>query len=117
MQDVGGSVPANVVLKDCPSLSMEYGPAVITGVSDCMKMHIGDVVEFLTDFHTISKMKSYCKGISIGLNEDTLGGIIKCSVAQYLALDITKGNGRDNRAVNRHLPWLYSTSSAQQSYE
>ena len=94
---------------------MEYGPTVTTGISECMKMHLGDILEFLTDFHTISKMKSYCKGINVGLNEDTLGGIIKCSVAQYLALEITKGNGRDNRAVVRYFPWLYNASVSQQS--
>ncbi|XP_044257463.1 protein unc-79 homolog isoform X1 [Tribolium madens] len=115
LQDVGGSIPANVVIKDGPLLSMEYGPAVTTGISECMKLHLGDILEFLTDFHTISKMKSYCKGINVGLNDDTLGGIIKCSVAQYLALEITKGNGRDNRAVIRYFPWLYNTSVIQQS--
>lgn len=111
---MGGSIPANVVIKDGALLSMEY-PAVNTGISECMKIHLGDILEFLTDFHTISKMKSYCKGINVGLNDDTLGGIIKCSVAQYLALEITKGNGRDNRAVIRYFPWLYNTSVIQQS--
>lgn len=51
----------------------------------------------------------------VGLNDDTLGGIFKCSVAQYLALEITKGNGRDNRAVTRYLPWLYNTPAIQQT--
>lgn len=53
--------------------------------------------------------------MSVGLNEDTIGGIIKCAVAQYLALEITRANGRDNRAVTRYFPWLYNTSANQQS--
>ncbi len=31
----------------------------------------------------------------MGLNNDTLGGILKSSLAQYLALEISKGNERD----------------------
>lgn len=36
-------------------------------------------------------------------------------MSQYLALEITRSNGRDNRAVTRYFPWLYNTSSNQQS--
>lgn len=46
-----------------------------------------------------------------GLNEDTLGGILKCGLAQFVALEITRGNNRENRAVARYLPWLYSAPS------
>lgn len=80
-----------------------------------MRLNLGDILEFLTDFHTISKMKSFCKGINVGLNEDTLGGILKCSVAQYLALEITKGNSKDIKTVARYFPWLYNTTNIQQS--
>ncbi len=31
-------------------------------------------------------------GQTIGLNSDTLGGILKANLAQYLALEIAKGN-------------------------
>ena len=40
--------------------------------------------------HTLSKVKSNVKG-TVGLNEDTLGGTLKASLAQYLALEISKG--------------------------
>lgn len=46
-----------------------------------------------------------------GLNEDTLGGILKCGLAQFVALEITRGNNRENKAVARYLPWLYSAPS------
>ncbi|XP_056646981.1 protein unc-79 homolog isoform X3 [Diorhabda sublineata] len=115
LQDIGSSIPSNVVIKDCSAAALEYGPVFTTGISECMKLNLGDILEFLTDFHAISKMKSYCRGVNVGLNDDTLGGIIKCSIAQYLALEITKGNGRDNRAVTRYFPWLCTTSMAQQS--
>ena len=35
--------------------------------------------------------------VGVGLNEDTLGGILKASLSQYLALEIAKGNGKDSR--------------------
>ncbi|XP_066259891.1 protein unc-79 homolog [Euwallacea similis] len=115
LQDVGGHIPSNVVIKDRTLHSFEANSTCNIGISECMKLNLVDILEFLSDFHAISKMKSYCKGIGVGLNDDTLGGIIKCSIAQYLALEITKGNGRDNRAVSRYFPWLYNTSVTQQS--
>lgn len=134
IQDIGGAVPVNVVIKDSIPFYCETGPPFTTNLAECMRLHLGDVVEFLTDFHTLSKMKvnfyfhvsfyctqlhrffqSYCKGTAVGLNEDTLGGIIKAALAQYLALEITKGNGRDIRNVIKYFPWLYSNSSIQQS--
>jgi hypothetical protein len=51
--------------------------------------------------------------MTVGLNEDTLGGVLKSGIAQYLALEITRGN-KDNRTVARYLPWLYNAPSALQ---
>ena len=86
-----------------------------TGACEVMRNHTTDVIDFLADVHTLSKVKSMVKGLTIGVNEDTLGSILKASVAQLLALEITKNNvtapaqasvaGRDSRKV---LPWLYS---------
>ena len=39
---------------------------------------------------------------------------MKSGVAQLLALEISRGNGRDHRAVTKYLPWLYSLPSVQQ---
>ncbi|XP_068085270.1 protein unc-79 homolog [Anabrus simplex] len=114
LQDAGGSLPPNVVIEDSPPLIPEGGPIFNTNASECMRHHLADVLEFLADFHTLSKIKSYCKGMTVGLNEDTLGGVLKSGIAQYLALEITRGNSRDNRAVTRYLPWLYNAPSALQ---
>ena len=62
--------------------------------------------------------QSISKDIPLGLNEDTLGGVLKSGIAQYVALEISRGNGRDNRAVARYLPWLYNApSTLQQGYD
>ena len=58
--------------------------------------------------------QSNTKGGSSSLNEDTLGSQLKSGIAQYLALEISRGNGRDHRAITRYLPWLYHPPSAMQ---
>ena len=57
-----------------------------------------------------TNMKSGCNS----LNEDTLGSLVKSGMAQYIALEITRGNGHDNRAIARYLPWLYHPPSTTQ---
>lgn len=114
LQDSGGAIASSMVLKQSQvTTNTDYMNVFGTNVADCMRLHLGDVLEFLTDFHTLNKIKSYCKGAAVGLNDDTLGGIIKSSLAQYLALEITRSNGRDNKAVSKYFPWLCNMSSSQ----
>ncbi|XP_046405195.1 protein unc-79 homolog isoform X2 [Ischnura elegans] len=125
LQDAGGCLPLRVLLEEelPPAPGPEFGapsssaspPALYsTSASEIMRHHLSDCLDFLSDFHTLSKIKSYCKGVSVGLNEDTLGGTIKSGVAQFVALELTRGNSRDNRAIGRHLPWLYNAPSSLQ---
>ncbi|XP_021924860.1 protein unc-79 homolog isoform X4 [Zootermopsis nevadensis] len=114
LQDAGGSLALNVMMEDSPPLFPDIGPLFNTSASECMRQHLADTLEFLADFHTLSKLKSYSKGMTVGLNEDTLGGVLKSGIAQYLALEITRGNSRDNRSVARYLPWLYNAPSVLQ---
>ncbi|XP_063983209.1 protein unc-79 homolog isoform X2 [Diachasmimorpha longicaudata] len=109
LQDVGGMLPSTVAIEGIQSeiASQIYN----TNASESLRNQIPEILDFLADFHTLSKIKSYSKGMQEGLNEDTLGGILKCGFAQYLSLEITRGNNRENRAVARHLPWLYSAPS------
>lgn len=59
-------------------------------------------------------MKACCQP----LHEDTFGGNLKVGLAQVAAMEISKGNHRDNKAVVRYLPWLYHPpSTMQQGYE
>ncbi|XP_048512569.1 protein unc-79 homolog isoform X11 [Athalia rosae] len=111
LQDVGGMLPMNVAVED---VQTDVSPIYNTNASESLRSQLSDVLDFLADFHTLSKVKSYGKGLQAGLNEDTLGGMLKCGLAQYLALEITRGNSRDNRAVARYLPWLYSAPSTLQ---
>ncbi|XP_072766929.1 protein unc-79 homolog isoform X2 [Anoplolepis gracilipes] len=113
LQDIGGSLP-NTIISMENDIQTDMSPIYNTNASESLKSQLSDVLEFLADFHTLSKIKSYSKGMQAGLNEDTIGGILKCGLAQYVALEITRGNNRENRAVARYLPWLYTAPSTIQ---
>ena len=52
-----------------------------------------------------------------GLEEDTVGGIVKAGLGQLLALEFFRGNGKDNRCILRYMPWLFNPpSTIQQGY-
>ena len=74
---------------------MIYSKMLISGACDVARNYLSDILEFLSDVHTLSKVKSNVKG-TVGLNEDTLGGTLKASLAQYLALEISKGNNTES---------------------
>lgn len=67
-------------------------------------------------FQSTMKEKSEKQQLS-NLTEDTLGGQLKAGLAQYLALEFTKGGQRDSKAIVRFLPWLYNPpTSVQQGF-
>lgn len=113
LQDLGGTLPKGVVdgLPENPPLSTN-------STGDCMRQYLNDVLEFLADFHTLSKIKNFKNGSTIssgmGLSEDTLGGALKGAISQYLALEMSRGNSKENRAVSRYLPWLYNAPTTLQ---
>lgn len=112
LQDLGGSLPSGTV-EGLPTIP----PMFTNNTADCMRQYLNDVLEFLADFHTLSKIKNFKSGsqqISTGLGEDTLGGVLKGSISQYLALEMSRGNSKENRAVGRYLPWLYNAPTTLQ---
>lgn len=90
----------------------EHPVSYTTNAFDCMRQYLNDTLDFLADFHTLNKIKNFKS--SNDLNEDTLGGVLKGAIAQYLALEMTRNNSRDNKAVARYLPWLYNAPSSIQ---
>ena len=49
----------------------------------------------------------------ITILKDTLGGILKAALAQFLALEIARMSGdRDTKFVSKYLPWLFNPPSA-----
>lgn len=111
LQDLGGSLPKGTVE------GLPVNPPIYTSnTADSMRSFLNDILEFLADFHTLSKIKNFKNGshIATGLSEDTLGGALKGSISQYLALEMSRGNSKENRAVGRYLPWLYNAPTTLQ---
>ncbi|KAI4535228.1 hypothetical protein MJG53_012933 [Ovis ammon polii x Ovis aries] len=89
-------------------------PGCGTAAMECVRQYISDVLDFMADMHTLTKLKSHMKTCSQPLHEDTFGGHLKVGLAQIAAMEISRGNHRDNKAVIRYLPWLYHPPSAMQ---
>jgi hypothetical protein len=62
-----------------------------------------DIMDFLADVHTHSKLKSNSRAMSPGpgFDEDILSGTVKAGMAQLLALEVVRGNGKDNKCLQR----------------
>ncbi|XP_055629586.1 protein unc-79 homolog isoform X2 [Toxorhynchites rutilus septentrionalis] len=111
LHDAGGAMFPGVI-NDLPDATLSLN----CNIAECMRQtYLNDVIEFLADFHTLSKIKNVKTGtITTGLSEDTLGGVLKGAVAQYLALELSRGNSKDSRTVSRYLPWLNNAPSSVQ---
>ncbi|UJR25060.1 hypothetical protein I4U23_006420 [Adineta vaga] len=116
--DAGGTIYASAIVSDDVRA---YDPhnVVTTNGAECMKHYLNETVAFIADIHTITKIKSTMKEKSekqqlSNLTEDTLGGQLKAGLAQYLALEFTKGGQRDAKAIVRFLPWLYNPPTSVQ---
>uniref|UniRef100_A0A4W3HGP9 Unc-79 homolog, NALCN channel complex subunit n=1 Tax=Callorhinchus milii TaxID=7868 RepID=A0A4W3HGP9_CALMI len=109
--DAGTKIAESTILQKHMIASV---PGYITAAMECMRQYIGEVLDFIADMHTLTKLKSHMKTCSQPLHEDTFGGHLKVGLAQIAAMEITKGNHRDNKAVIRFLPWLYHPPSAMQ---
>ncbi|XP_062325282.1 protein unc-79 homolog isoform X3 [Osmerus eperlanus] len=89
-------------------------PGCTTAAMECMRQYVSELLDFIADMHTLTKLKSHMKACCQPLHEDTFGGNLKVGLAQVAAMEISKGNHRDNKAVIRYLPWLYHPPSAMQ---
>ncbi|KAI1290791.1 Protein unc-79 -like protein [Halotydeus destructor] len=114
LQDAGGTIVPSIVTENLKSNAEPDIESMSTSAADCMKQYVNDAMEFISDVHTILKIKSNSFGNCVRLNEESLGGHLKASLSQWVALDITRSNSRDHRAVSKYLPWLYTLPSVQQ---
>ncbi|XP_043842699.1 protein unc-79 homolog isoform X10 [Dromiciops gliroides] len=109
--DAGTKLAESTILHKQMIASM---PGCGTAAMECMRQYVNEVLDFIADMHTLTKLKSHMKTCSQPLHEDTFGGHLKVGLAQIAAMEITRGNHRDNKAVIRYLPWLYHPPSAMQ---
>lgn len=63
----------------------------------------------MADVHTLGKVKSHVRGMTIGLNQDTLGGILKAALSQFLAMEIARMSiDRSESKITKYMPWLFN---------
>uniref|UniRef100_UPI00398ECD0B protein unc-79 homolog n=1 Tax=Pristiophorus japonicus TaxID=55135 RepID=UPI00398ECD0B len=109
--DAGTKIAESTILQKHMIASV---PGYTTAAMDCMRQYISELLDFIADMHILTKLKGHMKTCSQPLHEDTFGGHLKVGLAQIAAMEITRGNHRDNKAVVRFLPWLYHPPSAMQ---
>lgn len=56
MQDIGGSLPNTIIAME-NNIQTDTSPIYNTNASESLKSQLSDVLEFLADFHTLSKIK------------------------------------------------------------
>uniref|UniRef100_A0A6A7G266 Protein unc-79 homolog isoform X3 n=1 Tax=Hirondellea gigas TaxID=1518452 RepID=A0A6A7G266_9CRUS len=104
LQDNGGGLGPNPVLDTSGATT----PDSSSLLAECVRAsYLNDIIDFIADVHTLTKIKS-------GLNQDTIGGLLKAGLSQYLALEISRGSTRDSRFFNKFLPWLNSPPTTVQ---
>lgn len=115
LQDAGGTLTPSVLTENIRSNTEADIESMSTSAAECMRQYVQDTIEFVSDVHTLSKVKStFGSGVNqVRLNEETLGGHLKAAFAQWLSLEITKSNSRDHKAITKFLPWLYTLPSVQ----
>uniref|UniRef100_A0A182M147 Protein unc-79 homolog n=1 Tax=Anopheles culicifacies TaxID=139723 RepID=A0A182M147_9DIPT len=113
LQDAGGILPPGIIGEIACGESFVHANC---NISECMRQpYLNDILEFLADFHTLSKIKNLkAPSTTPGLCEDTIGGVLKGAIAQYLALEMSRGNSKDSRTVSKYLPWLNNAPSSLQ---
>ncbi|XP_026867419.2 protein unc-79 homolog isoform X3 [Electrophorus electricus] len=109
--DIGTRLAESTILQKHMISSL---PGCTTAAMECLRQYLSELLDFIADMHTLTKLKSHMKACSQPLHEDTFGGNLKVGLAQVAAMEISKGNHRDNKAVIRYLPWLYHPPSAMQ---
>ncbi|CAG9530096.1 unnamed protein product [Cercopithifilaria johnstoni] len=79
-----------------------------TAACDAVRPYIFDFIDFMSDLHVLTEIKKIT-------NSDSIGGDIKSSIAQIVAVEMSRSGARDSRTVNRYLPWLMLPPSVTQS--
>ena len=47
--------------------------------------------------------------MTVGLNQDTLGGILKAALSQFLALEIARMSAdKSESKITKYMPWLFN---------
>ena len=109
LQDARGELPPNFILQLKQDVGVSMYGANYSGSTPWLEQYLPDIVEFVADVHTLGKVKSHVKGMTVGLNQDTLGGILKAALSQFLALEIARMSAEKSESkITKYMPWLFN---------
>jgi len=110
LQDARGELPPNFILNSVCLQEMSITGPVHTGSTQWLEQYLPDIVDFVSDVHTLGKVKSHVRGMTVGLNQDTLGGILKAALSQFLAMEIARTSHEriDSSKITKYMPWLFN---------
>ena len=109
LQDAKGELPPNFILELKQDIGVSLYGTNHSGSTPWLEQYLPDIVEFVADVHTLSKVKSHVKGMTVGLNQDTLGGILKAALSQFLALEIARMSvEKSETKITKYMPWLFN---------
>jgi len=109
LQDAKGELPPSSILEDVPKIELGLAGPIHIGSTPWLEQYLPDIVEFVADVHTLGKVKSHVRGMTIGLNQDTLGGILKAALSQFLALEIARMSlDKNEMKITKYMPWLFN---------
>ena len=118
--DAGGNIYKSSIIEDEADL---YDPYyyVPTNAADCLKQHLTEIISFIADIHSLTRIKQNLKSekfLQTCPSEDSLGAQLKGGLAQFLALEFTELNkckDKDSRSIQKYMPWLSNLpTNAQQ---
>ncbi|CAF0899614.1 unnamed protein product [Brachionus calyciflorus] len=118
--DAGGNIYKSSIIEDESDL---YDPYfyVPTNAADCLKQHLNEIISFIADIHSLTRIKQNLKSekhLQTCPSEDSLGAQLKGGIAQFLALEFTELNkckDKDSRSIQKYMPWLSNLpTNAQQ---
>ena len=109
LQDARGELPPNFIISRVTLHEMSIVSPLYTGSTPWLDQYLPDIVDFVADVHTLGKVKSHVRGMTVGLNQDTLGGILKAALSQFLAMEIARSShDRTESKITKFLPWLFN---------
>jgi len=116
LQDGDGTLVPSMIIENITSNTEIHMSNFSTLAQECCKQYAHDFIEFISDVHSLNRIKNTIFSTNpLQLTEEMLGAQIKAGISQYLAIEMTRREGQDHRAVTKYLPWLYSLPTVSQA--
>ncbi|KAK2710261.1 hypothetical protein QYM36_013791, partial [Artemia franciscana] len=79
-------------------------------IAECLRPYMTEVLDFISDVHSLAKIKATWKINSV-LFDEALGGSVKAGLSQWICMEAvlaSSGPRAEPRMLGRLLPWLHA---------